>query len=435
MCSNSEDSAFNLVIVGGGASGALVLTRLLESGFAGRILLVERTAELGKGIAYSTPSFCHLLNVRAGKMSAYPERPDHFVQWLEARKDQIEDIASSFISRKVYGEYLTDICESACQKSPAEVEILRDVAVEIAPHGNGFSLGFEHSSPIFAKRVVLAIGHPAPSVPAPYSKVTSEPTFVANPWNYPRLREIPSDATLLLVGTGLTMVDLVLDFTERGHGGRILARSRRGLLPQPHNAPVPYEGPVPASIEELVEMCRAAGPNWRSVFDSIRSRTPSIWQALTWEERARITSRLMTYWDVHRHRNPESTAQRLADLQRTGRLSVGKGRALDVLATIGGFEVQFETETVHVEWIVNCTGPAMGWQGKSSLLDSGVRNGLFEYDPLGMGLLVEDDGRLDAEGKLWALGPICRGCRLETTAMPEIREQAKVLAEKLADVH
>jgi uncharacterized NAD(P)/FAD-binding protein YdhS len=73
-------------IIGGGASGILTALHLQRSACPpGRLVIVEPGTDLGKGIAYSTTDIGHLLNVRAGRMSALPDDPGHFTDWAASR--------------------------------------------------------------------------------------------------------------------------------------------------------------------------------------------------------------------------------------------------------------------------------------------------------------------------------------------------------------
>jgi uncharacterized NAD(P)/FAD-binding protein YdhS len=55
-----------------------------------------------------------------------------------------------------------------------------------------------------------------------------------SPWTDPSEAGLDPDGTVLILGTGLTMVDYALSLIDGGHRGRIAAMSRRGLLPRVH---------------------------------------------------------------------------------------------------------------------------------------------------------------------------------------------------------
>ncbi|MGA2049496.1 MAG: FAD/NAD(P)-binding protein, partial [Terracidiphilus sp.] len=105
-------SKASLVIVGGGCSGLLVAVQLLRRGFRGTLTIVEPRRNLGRGLAYSTPFEEQLLNVPAGKMSALPDEPSHFLDWLHLR-GFAEAAHGHFAPRKLYGEYLEELLQNA----------------------------------------------------------------------------------------------------------------------------------------------------------------------------------------------------------------------------------------------------------------------------------------------------------------------------------
>jgi len=146
--------------------------------------------------------------------------------------------------------------------------------------------------------------------------------------------------------------------------------------------------------------------------------------------------RLQIHWDQRRHRIPEVVGEELADLQKSGRLDIAAGQIASVDGSEDRIAVRIHSyaggQELFVDRIINCTGASCDLKGaKLPLLESVVEAGLAEYDPLGIGLMVDDDGQTGPQTNVWALGPMCRGCRLETTAVPEIRVQAKRVAEAI----
>jgi uncharacterized NAD(P)/FAD-binding protein YdhS len=291
---------------------------------------------------------------------------------------------------------------------------------------------------LHADQVVLATGYLPPGDPSQLLPYKDHLRYLSDPWEEGVFGRIERSDSVLLIGTGLTMVDMVLSLSRRGHTGKMIARSRRGLLPQPHRQGRPAE----MKFEDLeishvrnavIHLMRDAGEEWRASMDGLRPFTEMLWQSLSWTDRRRFIKRLRPFWDVHRHRMPESVAAAIEALRSQGRLDIGSGTLRSVNARVDGFEVSFggkHAETVSADWILNCTGPALDMQAaKLPLLESAVQLGLAEYDPLGLGLMVDAEGRTEPSGRIWALGPICRGCRWESTAIPEIRAQAARLSD------
>lgn len=424
-----------VAVIGGGASGTLVAANLLKQLPAGHVWLIERSAHVGRGVAYGTALDCHLLNVRAGNMSADPDDRDGFVRWLSENDLGGTDVADRFVSRKVYGYYLAHVLKQAQASSKARLTILNDEALALTRH-NGLRLSLREHGDLTADRVVLAMGNLPPSLPRALAASDCRDRIVVNPWAKDVLRRIPRNARILIVGTGLTMVDVILTLRTQGHQGPIHARSRHGLVSHIHGPtrPLPIEMESGRHLSRrIVDAIRDHGDDWRSAVDALRPKTVDLWQSMTWRERNQFRSRLQVFWDVHRHRVPPEAAAQVEELRAAGQFDVEKGGIVSVSRSEDHLVVDLDGgKQLEVDWIVNCTGPAGDLRGaKLPLLETAVAEGLVEYDPLGLGITVGNCGRAGSNDEVWAIGPLCRGCRLETTAMPEIRVQAKRIAQEI----
>ncbi len=425
-------------IVGGGAAGALVAIHLLETFESGdEVLIFEPSLEVGRGVPYGTSEPMHLLNVRCSNMSAFVDRPHHFSEWYaRAMEIPVSDAGKQFAPRCEYGRYIGELLMLAAENSAGHLTVIRERAIEIQNLPT-LSVKTEGGATIPIDELVLATGHLGPRTPTELEVIEDSPHYLRNPWAPNALSCIESQDSVLILGTGLTMVDLVLSLVSRGHSGLILARSRRGLIPRTHRlgTTLPFD---PSSLDRrhlaksLIDFLRAAGDNWRAAMDGIRPHTQDIWEQLSWEDRRRFVSRLRPFWDAHRHRIPEVTSEILQGLVELGRLDIGIGRLKSVTVESDGFRVETSTELIRTDWILNCTGPDLQVErAKIPILESVIAHGLATYDPLGLGLIVDSDGRTSRAGHVWALGPLCRGSRWETTAVPEIRGQAARIAELL----
>lgn len=392
-----------VLVVGGGAAGALVALQLRRQGLS-EVTVADPAPQLGFGVAYSTTDPNHLLNVPAGKMSAYPDLPDHFLEHVG------DGQAGAFVPRGAYGRYLAGELEKV-----GGVKHLRSLITSIDQ-----TQDYDH--------VVLALGNAPPRLPAPLVGIAEH--VIASPWGPTALDDVEPTDDVLIVGTGLTFADVVVTLANRGHTGRIVGLSKLGLLPAAHAPSQPVTlPPLPGSEIPawVTHHARSAGENWRGFVDALRPHTVALWQKMSWVERGRFMRRLAGFWDVHRHRMPPQQAQRLAQLQ--GQLSIRKGW-LPAVSAGQRLTVHFPAGDQEFDRIINCTGPDSDWRRlKVPVVESCVAAGIAEYDPLGMGLMVDYDGRVGDSGRLWAIGTLCRGCRWETTAIPELRVQAQRLAE------
>lgn len=447
---------WDIAIMGGGASGTLLAANLLKQARAPlRILLLEKSGRVGRGLAYSTESPSHLLNVPAGRMSAFPEDAEHFLRW--ARRMAPGTGPGDFVQRRLYGRYLEEVLAEAVEAAAPGVELAR-VAGEVtglAETRDGVRLELAGGERFEARRAVLALGNaPSADLPVPDGGLYASPRYRRSPWVGGGLGHIPKEDGVLVVGTGLTMVDAVLSLAEQGHQGPIHVLSRHGLLPQVHRpcAVLPWEAPVDEAprlrpllreLRRAVRGAQAQGRDWREVVDGLRPVTVALWRGLSTPERRRFLRHLRAFWDVHRHRMAPGVARTVERLQREGQLHVHAGRVHAFRLTDSGVEARYRPRgerheaALTVQHVVNCTGvDGAMTRASQPLMRSLLDAGLAQRDALGLGLATWDDGALvDARGRpserLFTLGPLRRGDLWETTAVPEIRAQAHALATRL----
>ncbi|MBV9412360.1 MAG: FAD/NAD(P)-binding protein [Acidimicrobiia bacterium] len=442
-----------VAVVGGGCSGVLTAVHLLaHSDGRCRVVLIEQDGQVGAGVAYRTDAPWHVLNTPAAVMSAFPGDPDHFTRW--ARSVQLTATAHSYLPRRIYRLYLQETLARAEETSASPLFRLRARVTAVHPRPTGAIVGLDDGGHVEADHVVLALGNLPPRDPHP-ALATIGPRYVSDPWAPRALAAIEHDEPVLLIGSGLTAVDVALTLAGRGHRGPIDALSRHGLLPQRHG---PW--PVQASSEPAVRptvglttkslvhaVAQAArraetnGEDWRSVVDGLRPVTQALWRSMPAAERRRFLRRAARVWEVHRHRMAPTVAASIDELRDGGHLVVRSGAIESVVAEPAALRVAVRrsgtVRELRAGHIVNCTGPSTDIAGSSDpLLRTMVAGGTVRADPLGLGFDVTDEGALvgadeRASSVLSTLGPLCRGRLWETTAVPEIREQACALATQL----
>ncbi len=437
-----------IAIVGAGLSGTLAALQLLRANIGAEIFLFEKApARLQKGVAYSGTLLYQPLNVPVGRMSLFSDDPKHFWRWLQDNRaryaDEVDEAdLESFVSRRAYGDYVR---ESFREEAADRVTTIVAEVRAVRPHAGGCRIFYGEGQSLDVDRTVLAWGNLRPKLPYPLSET---PGIVADPWSAGLADRIAPDDDVFLVGTGLTMVDWVVSLALKGHRGRIVALSRHGKLPRPHAHHETWQPRTewPDSLPELLRAFRdearraeADGVGWISMMDNIRSATAPIWQRLPLEERRRFLRHLATLWDVHRHRMPGKSWAHLEALREKGIFSVLAGRIRACRALEEGFEIAYtprhekQEQILTARHIINCTGPETD---VSLIQDPLIRDlyaeGLIGRDPLGLGLLVDDQGHpLRSDGTPWTevitLGSLRRAHLWETTALREIRDQAEEL--------
>ncbi|MCC7509179.1 MAG: FAD-dependent oxidoreductase [Planctomycetes bacterium] len=433
-----------IVIIGGGFSGTMTAVHLARLGVRG-ITLLERREHPARGVAYGTEHACHLLNVPAAKMSALPDEPDHFLQWL-TRHEPAHAQPSAFVPRPFYARYLQALLDECA----GAVVTLRDEAIAISPDRGGLTVETRGGKALPATRVVLALGNfPPGNPPIATPGFYSSRRYVQWAWA-PHTFEGMQDAdAVLLVGSGLTTVDKALVLLQREHKGAIHVLSRRGLVPQRHEPadalpPVLDPAHAPRTTLGLLKAVRAAtrSHKWRAVIDSLRPVTQELWQNLPVDEKRRFMRRLRHFWDVHRHRVAPQVAEQLQAAIDAGRIIVHVGKLHGFHEDDSGVDALIDTsqgrQKLHVQRVINCTGPESNYRNlHHPLVASLLEQGLARTDALAMGLDTDDRGALiGSDGKasqvLFTLGPALKGKLWETTAVPELRTQARDLALRLA---
>jgi uncharacterized NAD(P)/FAD-binding protein YdhS len=445
---------FDVVVVGGGFCGTLVAANILREA-KGRfsLAIIERDSPIGRGAAYGTVDPVHLLNVPAGNMSAYPDAPDHFLHWARRREDGAGVLASSFLARRVYGEYLSALFKEEASRSDARFRLFEDEAVAVKVEGGKARVATKSGVVIGAARVVLALGNPRPDFPGFIRQTLGETDrCLSNPWPPRALEGVEPDDGVLLIGSGLTAADIVASLHRRGHRALIHVVSRHGALPLEHASGRRYPeflGDGAWTVLALMRRLRGevreaakGGWDWREVLDSLRPAIPAIWRSFTVKERGRFLRHVRHYWDLHRHRVPPEIGAVLKGLRDSGRLIVHAGR-VESLRVVDGFveadvraRVSGDAEKIRVARVVNCTGPADLGRAQPPLIRDLLRQGLVRADQLGMGLDAEPDGALlNRDGSrsmvLSTLGPPLKGILWESTAVPELRAQARALSLRL----
>lgn len=421
-----------IAVIGAGAAGVTTAARLLERGAF--VCLVDPAEQRGRGVAYRTDDPRHLLNVPAGKMSAVEDDPGDFARWAGVA-------APDFVPRHVFGAYLAAHLDAVSRRHPGRLRIVRDRAV-----------GLDRSMRILlaagdfqtADAVVLAlgaVGAPADWLPA---DTPVSPAFVPDPWAPDSLAHIRDEDDVVLVGTGLTAVDLAISLSRPGRV--VHAVSRTGLLPRRHatRQAQPMRPPELSGCTGLDDVRQVVSAHvreslrrhgdWRPALDSLRPVTARLWELLPLPDRSRFLAEDLRSWEVHRHRMPGPTARTLVRLRRAGTLRMHRTGISEVRVLADGVALRLGNGTeLTAGAVINCTGLRHDVRRSTDPLVTGLlADGIAAPGPLGLGFDTLPDGRVRGGAPLWTLGALRRGNLWETTAFPEIRTQAAAVARSAA---
>jgi uncharacterized NAD(P)/FAD-binding protein YdhS len=450
-----------IAILGAGAAGTIAAVHLLRE-TAGRpfeIDLIDRRGTFGLGAAYATADPAHLLNVPAVRMGAISGHPEHFHDWASRRG--VGSGEAAFLPRGLFGVYLVDLLAATEKAAPrATLRRLRDEALAVRGRSTEGSLEVElrDGGRVAYDAVLLAPGPLAGTDPVPIrDELRESGAYVEDPWVSGVLDGSRGEETVLLLGTGLTMVDVALALTADRDGPRLLAISRRGLLPRAHHRTLtrlaPFELPgadgldaIFATVSAELRRASASGREWRDVIDSARTPTPAAWRALPLADKRRFLTEVNRYWDVHRFRTAPDVAEKIGALVDRARLQVGAGEILAVEPYRRGARVRVrrqagDVDLIAVDRVINCTGAGTDiTKSPPPLLRSLFEEGLARSDSLGLGLDVAPSGMaIAADGRedprLHVVGALRRGVEWEAIGVTEIRDHAAAVASILTANH
>jgi uncharacterized NAD(P)/FAD-binding protein YdhS len=415
------------VIVGGGAAGVITAAALARSAAAMPldVRILERARVTGPGLAYGRVDPGLLLNNYAGRMSALDDDPDDLLRWCAATG--VDAGPDTFLPRKVYGRYLTGLLDRQPARPGSRAWRIRGEAVDLDETETGYLLTTADGLRVHGDVVVLALGNPPPR-PLAWMGVDGDKVS-DDPWDPALVERVAPRSRVLLVGTGLTMVDVAAQISKARPDVQLTAVSRHGVLPQPHRPD--DRGPVAAyagdrSLRAILTEVRTTardGQDWRAVVEAVKIVGNDLWKGFDEAERSRFCRHLARYWEIARHRMAPDMATLIDDLLASNRLVVATSDRVDA---------------DDFDHVVNCTGPApLATPGRNPLVDSLLRKGLLRAGPLGLGVDVDSDGALaDARGlpapNLYVVGAARRGVEWEVASVPDLRRQAAVIAQQVA---
>ena len=454
-----------IVVLGGGLCGAAFAIHLLrDHDPAADIILVEPSATLGAGLAYATRDPVHRVNVAAGRMSLFPERPDDFQSWLhqhgvpQADPEAAMPDGRLYPQRAAFGRYVHDRLQAARRDTGATLRHVRTRAVSATPSGAGFAVRLEDGESLDADLLVLAVSHTAPDLPGFLHAVASHARLVADPWQEGALAALTPDGDVLVVGTGLTGCDVIASLSARARRGRIIAVSRRGLLARSRTSrPVVAWGSFDVApsrtalallrrVRAAVAEAAAQGHPWEGVIDALRAQARIVWGSLPVVERRRLLVHLRPFWDAHRFQSAPQIDAAIRAARDSGILELLQATPISAELEGGGFRVLLHPRGAApdiriartVAAIVNCTGPGhRSVVERHPVLRALHAHGALQADPCGLGIAVDTASRaLRADGRAWdtlfVAGPLARGTHGELMGLPQVSTQPREIAAHVA---
>jgi uncharacterized NAD(P)/FAD-binding protein YdhS len=438
----------SVTIIGGGASGVLLAAHLLRDPKTDiHVTLLERHGQYGQGVAYSANQRDHRVNVPARGMSAFPDDPDHFRRWLETRGQPSPD-GWTFVPRRLYGTYLEHVLAEAGRSRPGRLVIHPQEAVAVRPSGSGIETVLDNGTSILSRHAVLAVGH---------ETQPARGRGIAVRVGSERDTPLDPDDPVIILGSGLSMVDAWLSLAQAEHRGPITVISRNGFLPKGHKdvpalpikeSDVPFGASLPrfmAWFRGLVANTTARGGDWRSVIDGMRPYNQRIWQSWSQHTRRQALRHLRPWWNIHRHRLPPELHERLSAAVSRGQVELVAAEFLGIERTDRGVRAKIRPrgtdmrKTLDVARVYDCGGVTVDVETSSNpVIRNLIAEGKGRADPLHIGLDVDEHCFVvDRAGKpsrqLLAVGPLTRGRFFEIEAVPDIRRQCAEIARRIVE--
>ena len=440
----------DVAIIGGGASGTILTTQLAKQSHSPlKISLIDKDAAFGKGVAYGTTNHNHILNVPAHGISADPDEPNQFLQWLD--RQGIDADSNALVPRAIFHRYLMDqLNHHKSSSTDFSLDRRGNEAIAVEPEGDGEIVTLDSGDRIKARKVVLALGNSGSRWPFPLEGDNHLLGAVENPWDTTWINRVQKDDPVVIIGTGLTMVDMLITLESIGHSGAVTAISRNGNLPLSHDfSEKPFdpirELPPKGSPVQLLRWFRKelaqhqkSGGSYRGVIDYFRPYTQSIWANWSHQEKNQFCRGLKNKWEVARHRIAPQFGEFLEQQIKSGRLKIHSGRIQKAQIARDGVQVLWQdpkdksTKECQGRLLLNCTGPGSLYQSENPLVMQLRTQNRIAPDPLKFGIACDDSMRLlstsGTNPHIYGIGPTLKGNFFETTAVPEIRVQGRNLA-------
>lgn len=455
----------DVLIVGGGLSGTMLAVQLLRLAGKRHILIIEPRAELGRGEAYSAVELGHTLNGNAARMSVDPDNADDLTQWLTdyiagggwpESDQQHVPVSELFPPRGIFGLYAQQRLAEARAASLSSVEHVRAEAVDLQADGTGTQITLDNGQQLRGRFAVLATGM-FPAARTPQTESSGLNAAAVDPWDVQAMTRLDPRGRVLIIGSGLTMVDAVVSLEQAGHRGPIEIFSRHGLLPHVRRQPPAWvdflaedhslRSPLQL-LRELRRQCRIAleqGIDWQAPLDTVRAHIGRLWSQASERHKRQFVRHVRPWWESHHHRSPPLSAELVARLHDEGRLRIQA-------ASYKGLESSPDGEvTIRIRRrgeqalsrvsgvaLINSSGIEYDWRRVARPLPQQLLvRGLIAPGPLALGIAAHPSGAVvDAQGnvsqRLFAMGPPLRGVWWESTAVTDVAIQAKALAATLA---
>ena len=431
----------SLGIIGGGFSGLSTLAALVRHAPGPlQITVYSPEGALGRGKAYSTQDPNHLLNVRAGAMGVHAGEDDDFFLWLVAENIPYE--MGDFAPRAIYGRYLDSVLAEtllAAQAKEIRIFTVHEKVSDILSKGKTLIVRTVEGYHEY-EGIILACGNDRPRVPTLGIKVANHAGWWKHPYMHDRWTDIQRAGHVIIIGSGLSMIDALVTLKRESYESDITVVSRHGFIPHPHPAagtPFSWDEQDALQIKTLSALVRQIrlkaalhDADWRDVLDGLRPYANDIWRNFSAFDRKRA-QRYMSFWNMHRHRIPQVMHDLVHQFVGQGQLRLVSGQVDKVEAMGSSLNVYTSAGVKEGQIVINCLGYDYRIKPDDKNLLAMLVNSGFAQMAEGFPRPVDDALRLHQTHALYGVGPMWQGFFIESTAVRDIRLQADMVAQNI----
>ncbi len=437
-----------IAIVGFGFCGIMVFGNILKKISAQnnqikiKFLIFEKNGADAVGAGFSDFNDNYILNVPVKRMSPFEDQPNDFSDFLKENYPTIyeKNGADGFVPRNVYGHFLKKLRDDFFQLANAlkiEYELIQKTVIDI---DEGFKINTE--SLIFdADEVVLSSSF----VQSKLNYCLNDEKLISPLWsknsqNFHQKNNFKIDDKICIIGTGLSAVDVLVGLNAKNFSGKIYAISRRGNFPKAHFLPqniIPNQVPINfiedsetktgimnISLKFRKFLRDNKNTDLRHLIDSIRSKTKSLWHNLDEKNKRIFLKKILPYWNIFRHRVPNSSLEIINKMIKDNRLEIVKSSVKSIEKSDGKFIIKTSEKTLDCDYVVNCLGFDFNIKNYP-LIQSMVKKNLLKQDLI----LVQSNN-----AKVHLVGGLNIGRDFEITAVPDIRNDANSVAQKIFNI-
>ena len=204
-------------------------------------------------------------------MSAYPDRPNHFVELarkpqtlinrLKCNRLQLEPLyhVSSMDARS------TLLARANGLIGVGRVTLVPEEVINLVPNDAGYRLLLAWRTRASSCSGYFSHGNVLPRKP-------QTGPYIANPWLSPFAEKLIARSPSPSWGAGLTMVDVALQLRGSEFVGPLIAISRRGLFTRTHSTTRPWPLPRLAYSSGAIFSCSTPAPRHQKRSDCCESR-------------------------------------------------------------------------------------------------------------------------------------------------------------------